>query len=110
MLIRCLSGQTEFFSMTVTPESGLAPETGSGGANAKALAPRRVMAKAAMAIRVNIEGLQSVLYSAVEAKIAAPGAIDAERSVHLAFIFGPGRAGFRRSPSAPAPGDVGFRP
>jgi hypothetical protein len=66
--IRVLSGQTEFFSITVCPAGCPAlvprlvscPLTGSSGARAKALAPRREMAKPAMAIRVNIDGLQSV--------------------------------------------------
>ncbi|HUF45102.1 MAG TPA: hypothetical protein VMN43_07140 [Aestuariivirgaceae bacterium] len=93
MLIRCLSGQTEFFSMTVTPEGGWALETGSGGANAKALAPRRVMAKAAMAIRVNIDGLQSDGCRSLVPNLAASSAIDAEQLVHLPFIFA---AGWRR--------------
>jgi hypothetical protein len=86
MVICPLSGQTEFFSMRVERD-GCAPlVTGSSGANAKALAPRRVTAKAAMAVRFNITSSNRIEWRSLERNIAAGSAIEPERSVHLPFI------------------------
>jgi hypothetical protein len=109
--MRVFSGQAEFFSITVMPPSGsaavMALLAGSSGASAKALAPRRLMAKAAVAIRVNIDDLQSVPYSFVAVTIATGNAINPEQAVHLLFIFS---ARFRRSPTVAAASVVVWRP
>jgi hypothetical protein len=65
------------------------------------------MAKAAVAIRVNIDDLQSVPYSFVAVTIATGNAINPEQAVHLLFIFS---ARSRRSPTAAAAGVVVWRP